>query len=77
MQRRNFLKMSLAASTVALATSAHAGITGQPIDNRKVSRIAFPEKKPLITYSDRPPLLETPRDVFSKAITPNDEFFVR
>ena len=77
MQRRDFLKMSLAASAVAVSSSAAAGVTTQPIDNRKVSRIAFPEKKPLITYSDRPPLLETPRDVFSKAITPNDEFFVR
>jgi len=77
MQRRDFLKMSLAASAVAIGTSANAGITGQPIDNRKVSRIAFPEKKPLITYSDRPPLLESPRDVFTQAITPNDEFFVR
>ena len=77
MQRRDFLKMSLAASAVVVSSSATAGVTTQPIDNRKVSRIAFPEKKPLITYSDRPPLLETPREVFSKAITPNDEFFVR
>ena len=77
MQRRDFLKMSLAASAVAIGSSATAGVTTQPIDNRKVSKIAFPEKKPLITYSDRPPLLESPRDVFTKAITPNDEFFVR
>jgi sulfoxide reductase catalytic subunit YedY len=77
MQRRDFLKMSIAASAVAVGSSANAGITTQPIDNRKVSKIAFPEKKPLITYSDRPPLLESPREVFSKAITPNDEFFVR
>ncbi|MBU0720513.1 molybdopterin-dependent oxidoreductase [bacterium] len=77
MQRRDFLKASLAASAVALGTSASAGVTGQPIDSRKVSKIAFPEKRPLITYSDRPPLLETPRDSFTKAITPNDEFFVR
>lgn len=39
--------------------------------------IAFPEKKPLKTISDRPPLLESPRDIFTKAITPNDMFFVR
>lgn len=77
MQRRDFLKASLAASAVALGSSASAGVTTQPIDNRKVSKIAFPEKKPLITYSDRPPLLETPREAFTQAITPNDEFFVR
>lgn len=77
MQRRDFLKMSLVASTAVVGNSAYAGITTQPIDNRKVSKIAFPEKKPLITYSDRPPLLETPREVFSHSITPNDQFFVR
>lgn len=77
MQRRDFLKMSLAASAITVASSASAGVTTQPIDNRKVSKIAFPEKKPLITYSDRPPLLESPRGVFTKGITPNDEFFVR
>ncbi|MEN8302924.1 MAG: molybdopterin-dependent oxidoreductase [Campylobacterota bacterium] len=54
-----------------------AKATKQPRDTQKVSTIAFPEKRPLITYSDRPPLLETPRDAFTKAITPNDEFFVR
>lgn len=77
MKRRDFLKASLVASAAVVGTSASAGITGQPIDSRKVSKIAFPEKKPLITYSDRPPLLETPRDVFTNGITPNDEFFVR
>ncbi|MBD3823454.1 MAG: molybdopterin-dependent oxidoreductase [Epsilonproteobacteria bacterium] len=77
MKRRDFLKATLAASAAAVGTSASAGITTQPIDNRKVSNIAFPEKRPLITYSDRPPLLETPRASFTKAITPNDEFFVR
>jgi DMSO/TMAO reductase YedYZ molybdopterin-dependent catalytic subunit len=39
--------------------------------------IAFPQKKPLKTISDRPPLLESPRDIFTKVITPNDQFFVR
>ena len=77
MQRRDFLKASVAASAVALSTSAFGGITVQPVDSRKVSKIAFPEKKPLITYSDRPPLLESPRETFSRSITPNDEFFVR
>jgi sulfoxide reductase catalytic subunit YedY len=77
MQRRDFLKVSLAASAVALSAPVSAAVTTLPIDNRKVSQIAFPEKKPLITFSDRPPLLESPREVFSKGITPNDEFFVR
>ena len=79
MERRDFFKKSAAIATVAAASasSLEAGVTGQPIDNRKVSDIAFPEKRPLITYSDRPPLLESPRSVFSNTITKNDEFFVR
>ena len=77
MQRRDFLKTSLVASTVLLGSSVTANVTGQPIDSRLVSKVSFPEKRPLITYSDRPPLLETPRDAFTKSITPNDEFFVR
>ncbi len=77
MQRRDFLKTSLAASTLLLGNSLFASRTKQPIDSQKISTVAFPEKKPLITYSDRPPLLETPMEVFTKAITPNDQFFVR
>ena len=75
MQRRDFFKLSLVAS--ALSVGVSAATTTQPVDNRKLSKIRFPEKRPLITYSDRPPLLETPRDAFVRSITPNDEFFVR
>ena len=79
MERRDFFKKAaVAAGAAALGTtSSEAGTTHQPIDNRKVSEYAFPEKRPLITYSDRPPLLETPREVFTCALTPNDQFFVR
>ena len=75
MQRRDFFKLSLA--TCAVTLSASAKTTTKPIDTREVANISFPEKRPLITYSDRPPLLETPRDAFVNAITPNNEFFVR
>lgn len=77
MQRRDFLKLSVVASASLLAPSLSAYSIRKPIDNREVSKVAFPEKKPLITYSNRPPLLETPRSGFINAITPNDEFFVR
>jgi sulfoxide reductase catalytic subunit YedY len=77
MQRRDFFKVSLAASAVALSSSVVASNTREPIDSQEISKVAFPEKRPLITYSDRPPILETPVEVFTKAITPNDEFFVR
>ena len=79
MKRRDFFKTAITtAGTMALGSSAlRADTTRQPVDNRKIASVAFPEKRPLITYSDRPPLLETPREVFSEAITPNDQFFVR
>jgi len=84
MQRRDFFKRAITAAgtavtggVAAIGTSLEAATTVHPIDNREVSNIAFPQKRPLITYSDRPPLLETPREVFTSALTPNDLFFVR
>ena len=77
MKRRDFFKTSIVASATLLGNSAFAGVTRQPNDSQTLSKISFPEKRPLITYSDRPPLLETPRDGFTTAITPNNEFFVR
>ena len=77
MQRREFFKTSIVASAAIMGTNLSAGTTHQPKDKQKMSTMAFPEKRPMITYSDRPPLLESPRSAFSKAITANDEFFVR
>ncbi len=37
----------------------------------------FPQKDPLILLTDRPVQLETPRNYFLNAITPNEAFFVR
>ncbi|GAC1413494.1 MAG: molybdopterin-dependent oxidoreductase [Candidatus Velthaea sp.] len=40
--------------------------------------VAFPQKRPLMVLSPRPPLLETPFAVFNEGVfTPNDAFFVR
>src|ERR1700723_1403129 len=39
---------------------------------------AFPQKGPMILQRSRPPLLETPFEVFDKGVfTPNDQFYVR
>lgn len=47
------------------------------VDERQISR-AFPQKGGMILQRTRPPMLETPFEVFDKgAFTPNDEFFVR
>ena len=79
MERRDFFKRAIVTAGAAAvgSSSLDAGETGHPADDRKVSDIAFPEKRPLIMYSDRPPLLETPREHFTAALTPNDLFFVR
>ncbi len=78
MKRRDFIRTSIVASAAILgSTELLAGQTHQPNDKRKVSNVTFPEKRPLITYSDRPPLLESPRNIFTRGITENDQFFVR
>jgi sulfoxide reductase catalytic subunit YedY len=76
MKRREFFKISLAASA-ALFADLQADQTTKPRDNQKISKIIFPEKGAMIVHSDRPPLLEAPRSVFTTAITPNEDFFVR
>jgi len=76
MKRRDFFKTSLVAAS-ALSVPTFANAAGQPKDDQVISDLAFPEKRPMITYSDRPPLLESPRATFAKPITANDEFFVR
>jgi DMSO/TMAO reductase YedYZ molybdopterin-dependent catalytic subunit len=75
--RRNFLGagLLLGASTLLGKETPKKIITSS---NEYVPpMVAFPQKKPMKTISDRPPLLESPRDIFTQAITPNDQFFVR
>ncbi len=80
--RRRFLKTAGAAA-VALAsppTLADAidklPLPGGP-DERPITT-AFPEKGALILQRTRPPLLETPIEVFDQSVfTPNDRFYVR
>jgi DMSO/TMAO reductase YedYZ molybdopterin-dependent catalytic subunit len=46
-------------------------------DARQITT-AFPQKGPMILQRTRPPLLETPFEVFDKGVfTPNDRFYVR
>ena len=45
---------------------------------RRSITTAFPQKGRMILQRSRPPLLETPFDVFDRGVfTPNDQFFVR
>jgi sulfite dehydrogenase len=84
--RRNFLRdMSLLGAGAAfvgplsrmLAESA-PGETVLPFANGSRPLVAYPQKRPLIRLTSRPPQLETPFSVFAEdVITPNDAFFVR
>ena len=58
--------------------NAQAPTLELPIANGRRNLVAYPEKRPLIVLTSRPPQLETPFEVFNEgAITPNDAFFVR
>src|SRR5450432_1154999 len=49
-----------------------------PFANGERELVKYPQKRPLIRLTSRPPQLETPFSVFNEgAITPNDAFFVR
>jgi sulfite dehydrogenase (cytochrome) subunit A len=49
-----------------------------PFDNGERELVAYPQKRPLIRLTTRPPQLETPFAVFNEGVlTPNDAFFVR
>src|SRR6267378_628822 len=80
--RRHFLARAGAASfALASAPALAEAITQLPLpggpDERQITT-AFPQKGALILQRTRPPLLETPFEVFDQStFTPNDRFFVR
>jgi sulfite dehydrogenase (cytochrome) subunit A len=85
LNRRELLKHT----SVAAAALGGAGISGPlealaaekielPFGNGERALVAYPQKRPLIQMTARPPQLETPFSVFNEGvITPNDAFFVR
>jgi sulfite dehydrogenase len=78
--RRRLLAGSAGALAAALAgrSFAQAASVELPFANGRRALVAFPEKRPLIVLTTRPPQLETPFEVFNDGIiTPNDAFFVR
>ncbi|HEU0229905.1 MAG TPA: molybdopterin-dependent oxidoreductase [Burkholderiaceae bacterium] len=84
--RRHFLRMGLGlgagAALGGLAGRASAAESSATIDlpfaNGLRQMATFPQKRPLILLTSRPPQLETPFKVFNEGIfTPNDAFFVR
>ena len=79
-QRRRLLAGGAGALAAGVAgrSFAQAATVELPFTNGRRELVAFPEKRPLIVLTTRPPQLETPFEVFNQGIvTPNDAFFVR
>jgi len=83
-----FLRRRLLLRSAGLLGAASLGGTGLlaeaattvvlPFENGERELQAFPQKRPMIVLTSRPPQLETPFPVFNESIlTPNDAFFVR
>src|SRR5438128_4446137 len=80
--RRRFLQSTGAFAGAAVALPAWADsfvdlrLPGGP--SRRELTTAFPQKGQMILQRTRPPLLETPFEVFDQGVfTPNDRFYVR
>jgi len=83
LNRRRFLR-TLAVGSVGGLAAGHAGpllaetLITFPFANGERRLVQFPQKRPLILLTMRPPQLETPFSVFNDGVfTPNDAFFVR
>lgn len=84
MNRRSVLKggASILAGGSMIGGSSLASLAAEmvtlPFENGKRPLVTYPQKRPLIGLTSRPPQLETPFAVFNEnVITPNDAFFVR
>ncbi|MBN9116137.1 MAG: molybdopterin-dependent oxidoreductase, partial [Pandoraea sp.] len=85
--RRRFLRragaLGVGASLAGRALDVLAATTAPhmvtlPFANGERELVAYPQKRPLIRLTARPPQLETPFAIFNDGlITPNDAFFVR
>jgi sulfite dehydrogenase (cytochrome) subunit A len=79
--RRDFMRLAVVAGVggmVAGRGKLAAETANLPFANGERTLVKYPQKRPLIRLSTRPPQLETPFSVFNESvITPNDAFFVR
>lgn len=66
------------AAALGLAGPAAAETAALPFGNGERPVVRYPQKRPLLRLTTRPPQLETPFSVYDGgALTPNDAFFVR
>ncbi len=84
MNRRRMIKrageaaLALAAGSLSSRLASAETNVSLPFENGNRPVVAYPQKRPLIRLTTRPPQLETQFEVFNEgAITPNDAFFVR
>ena len=70
--------VATALGSPALSALADSRSVMLPFENGERDLVAFPQKRPMIVLTSRPPQLETPFSVFGESVlTPNDAFFVR
>src|SRR5271166_4082102 len=78
MKRMGEVALLLGAGSFSSGASYGATSVSLPFENGSRPLVAYPQKRPLIRLTTRPPQLETPFAVFNEgAITSNDAFFVR
>jgi len=69
---------AVAISCLYQVARARAETITLPFGNGERQLVKYPQKRPLIRLTSRPPQLETPFSVYAEGpITPNDAFFVR
>src|ERR1700675_4614280 len=81
LDRREWMKRAgMAALVTGLGSSRALALdtVTLPLKNGERPLVRYPQKRPMIGLTSRPPQLETPFSVFNDGpITPNDAFFVR
>ncbi|WP_422012226.1 molybdopterin-dependent oxidoreductase [Reyranella sp.] len=78
--RRSFLGQASAGGLMVVSGSAwgQAAVDLPFAPSERALTKGFPQKGPMILQRTRPPLLETPFEVFDRGVfTPNDSFYVR
>lgn len=76
--RRRLIQTITAATALAWWRGGRAFAAGLPFAGGERPLVQYPQKRPLLRLTSRPPQLETPLSVFNEGIlTPNDAFFVR
>ncbi|MCX7360809.1 MAG: twin-arginine translocation signal domain-containing protein, partial [Alphaproteobacteria bacterium] len=76
--RRTLIKGAGAMAASLGPLQALAQTVTLPFGNGERPLVKYPQKRPMIAVTSRPPHLETPFSVFNEGVlTPNDAFFAR